>query len=123
MCGWVTAPLQHFEERQAAAPVRTALDSLFPDLQSISFRFIDPSINWLSMSVDILDLLEVNARWLLRTDPELALFGRYVVSKRLQDEEFQFSFPQLDGALNDLLKHHAGKMTELRVGRKPRLVK
>jgi len=30
---------------------------------------------------------------LLRTDPELALFGRYCVSRRLREEGFEFSFP------------------------------
>lgn len=45
-------------------------------------------------------------RWalpsILRTDPELALYGRYVVSKRLQDEDFEFQFPLLSDALRDL---------------------
>ncbi len=53
-------------------------------------------------------MVRVGAPWLLRTDPELALFGRYVVSKRLQDERFEFQFPQLAGALNDLLCRPAG---------------
>ncbi len=48
-------------------------------------------------------MVRVGAPWFLRTDPELALFGRYVVSKRLQDEQFEFQFPQLGQALNDLL--------------------
>jgi len=42
------------------------------------------------------------AYWLLRTDPELALYGRYVRSQRLADEQFEFRFPQLDLALRDL---------------------
>jgi len=40
---------------------------------------------------------------LLHTDPELALYGRYLVSKRLRDEGFEFRFPELRGALADLL--------------------
>jgi hypothetical protein len=40
---------------------------------------------------------------LLRTDPELALYGRYVVSRRLQEEQFDFQFRQLADALNDLI--------------------
>jgi uncharacterized protein len=40
----------------------------------------------------------------LRTDPELALYGRYVVSKRLQDERFGFRFGELRDAFNDLLR-------------------
>lgn len=39
----------------------------------------------------------------LRTDPELALYGRYVVPKRLQDQGFEFRFPDLGPALRDLL--------------------
>jgi NAD dependent epimerase/dehydratase family enzyme len=40
---------------------------------------------------------------LFRTDPELALYGRYVIPKRLQDESFQFQFPQLGQALAELM--------------------
>jgi uncharacterized protein (TIGR01777 family) len=47
-------------------------------------------------------MVRLGARWLLRTDPELALYGRYVVSKRLQEEKFEFQFPRLLEALNDL---------------------
>jgi uncharacterized protein len=52
-------------------------------------------------------MVRVGAPWFLRTDPELALYGRYVVSKRLQDEQFQFQYPQLREALNDLLDRRA----------------
>ncbi|MBL8829489.1 MAG: DUF1731 domain-containing protein [Planctomycetaceae bacterium] len=48
-------------------------------------------------------LLRLGARWLLKTDPELALYGRYVVSARLAEERFEFQFPELRGALADLL--------------------
>jgi uncharacterized protein (TIGR01777 family) len=48
-------------------------------------------------------MVRVGAPWLLRTDPELALYGRYVVSKRLQDEQFEFRFPHLGDALDDLV--------------------
>jgi len=40
---------------------------------------------------------------LLRTDPELALYGRYLVSRRLRELAFEFRFPELRGALADLL--------------------
>jgi len=46
---------------------------------------------------------------LMRTDPELALYGRFVVSKRLQQEGFEFQFPQLENALRDLLKTSGGE--------------
>lgn len=48
-------------------------------------------------------MVRFGARWLLRTDPELALYGRYVMPKRLQDEGFEFRFPRLDVALTDLV--------------------
>ena len=48
-------------------------------------------------------MVRLGAKWLLRTDPELALYGRYVVSKRLEEEGFEFQFPQLREALDDLL--------------------
>jgi uncharacterized protein len=59
-------------------------------------------------------------RFLLRTDPELALYGRYVVSKRLAGEGFEFQYPRLREALASLFrgekslnlpaKNHAGKV-------------
>jgi hypothetical protein len=48
-------------------------------------------------------MVRFGARWLLNTDPELALYGRYVISKRLTDEGFEFQFPNLAEALVDLL--------------------
>jgi uncharacterized protein (TIGR01777 family) len=49
-------------------------------------------------------MVRIGARLFMRTDPELALYGRYVVSKRLQEEGFAFQFPHLESALCDLLK-------------------
>ncbi|WP_090165388.1 DUF1731 domain-containing protein [Neolewinella agarilytica] len=40
---------------------------------------------------------------LFRTDPELALYGRYVVPQRLLEEGFDFRFPDLEGALGNLV--------------------
>lgn len=48
-------------------------------------------------------MVRIGAPLLLRTDPELALYGRYVVSRRLREEGFAFRFPSLDAALRDLL--------------------
>jgi NAD dependent epimerase/dehydratase family enzyme len=48
-------------------------------------------------------MVRLGAPLLLRTDPELALYGRYVVSRRLADEGFVWRFPELRGALADLL--------------------
>ena len=51
-------------------------------------------------------LVRFGARLLLRTDPELALYGRYVYPKRLEEEGFIFQFPCLREALRDLLGHN-----------------
>lgn len=48
-------------------------------------------------------MVRLAAPVLFRTDPELALYGRYVVSKRLANEGFQFRFTDLEAALRDLL--------------------
>ncbi|OJW22059.1 MAG: epimerase [Planctomycetales bacterium 71-10] len=48
-------------------------------------------------------LVRLGAPLVMRTDPELALYGRYVVSSRLAAEGFAFRFPEIDGALRDLL--------------------
>lgn len=47
-------------------------------------------------------MARLGARFLLRTDPELAIYGRYVVSRRLREEQFDFEFPTLAEALVDL---------------------
>jgi NAD dependent epimerase/dehydratase family enzyme len=48
-------------------------------------------------------MVRFGARWLLNTDPELALYGRYVVSKRLEEEKFEFRIANLGHALRDLV--------------------
>jgi uncharacterized protein len=40
---------------------------------------------------------------LMNTDPELVLLGRRCVPTRLMKEGFRFEFPELGGALQDLL--------------------
>ena len=40
----------------------------------------------------------------LGADPELALYGRYCVSRRLREEGFAFDFPEIEGALADLFR-------------------
>ncbi len=49
-------------------------------------------------------MVRVGAPLFMRTDPDLALYGRYVVSSRIQQEGFTFEFPDLENALRDLLK-------------------
>jgi len=48
-------------------------------------------------------MVRIGAPLLMRTDPELALYGRYVVSKRLRESDFVFRFPELGAALHDLI--------------------
>lgn len=47
-------------------------------------------------------MIQVGARILLRTDPELALYGRYVLPQRIMDEGFEFQYPELNQALKAL---------------------
>lgn len=47
-------------------------------------------------------MVRIGAPLVMKTDPELALYGRFVVSKRLAEEGFSFCFPRLDEALRDL---------------------
>ena len=47
-------------------------------------------------------LVRLGAPLVMRTDPELALYGRYCVPERLQDEGFEFEFSRLPEALTDL---------------------
>jgi len=61
-------------------------------------------------------MVRLGARWLLRTDPELALYGRYVISKRLAEERFEFRYPQLAPALNDLLSATPASMNSSEFG-------
>ena len=47
-------------------------------------------------------MVRIGAPLLMRTDPELALYGRYCVSRRLREEGFEFSFPDLESALQNI---------------------
>lgn len=49
-------------------------------------------------------LVRLGAPLVMRTDPELALYGRYCIPKRLQAEGFEFKFPTLSSALADLCR-------------------
>ncbi len=52
-----------------------------------------PAANW---------MVRLGAPLIMRTDPELAIYGRYCVSRRLREEGFDFMFPDLASALRDL---------------------
>lgn len=47
-------------------------------------------------------MVRIGAPLLLRTDPELALYGRYVRSRRLEEEAFEFELPTLRKAFEEL---------------------
>jgi uncharacterized protein (TIGR01777 family) len=47
-------------------------------------------------------MVRIGAPLVMRTDAELALYGRYCVSRRLQEDRFQFRFPDIQSALQDL---------------------
>jgi uncharacterized protein (TIGR01777 family) len=44
-------------------------------------------------------MVNIGAPLAMNTDPELALYGRYCVSRRLADEKFDFEYPRLADAL------------------------
>jgi len=47
-------------------------------------------------------ITRLGAKIIFRTDPELALYGRYVRSERLESKGYIFKFPTLEDALEDL---------------------
>jgi uncharacterized protein (TIGR01777 family) len=49
-------------------------------------------------------LVRLGAPLVMKTDPELALYGRFCVPRRLLSEGFTFEFPEVGSALRDLLK-------------------
>ncbi len=61
--------------------------------RAVGMPFGLPAFEW---------MVRLGAPLLLRTDPDLALYGRYVRSQRLADEGFQFSFPHLAEALAEI---------------------
>ncbi len=50
-------------------------------------------------------MVRIGAPLLLRTDPEIALYGRYVRSSRLEREGFTFTYPRLPEALVACFAH------------------
>jgi len=51
-------------------------------------------------------MVRIGAPLFLRTDPELVLYGRYVIPKRLMDEGFEFRFVELEPALKELYERN-----------------
>lgn len=64
-------------------------------------------------------MVRLGARYLLRTDPELALYGRYVVSRRLEEAGFKFHHPELRGALQEVLLRRDGNRVAASQGSRP----
>jgi len=48
-------------------------------------------------------MVRLAVHWILRTDPDLVLCGRYVVSTRLREAGFEFRYPELEEALRAVL--------------------
>ncbi len=48
-------------------------------------------------------MVRIGAKFIFRTDPELALYGRYVVPKRLQAAGFDFELGELENAIRDVM--------------------
>lgn len=47
-------------------------------------------------------MVKIGAPLIFKSDPELALYGRYCISKRLEEEGFEFKYPKLEAALQDI---------------------
>ncbi len=52
-----------------------------------------PAMSW---------MVKIGAPLILNTDPELALYGRYCISKRLKEDGFEFKYPNIDMALQNI---------------------
>ncbi|MBA2117024.1 epimerase [Bremerella alba] len=63
--------------------------------EAMGIRFGLPAFAW---------MVRLGAPLLLRTDPNLALYGRYVRSDKLREEGFAFQFPDVGPALQDITR-------------------
>ena len=91
--GLMNSAMQGFYIASAPHPVSQA-EFMRELRRAVGMPFGLPAFSW---------MVRVGARFLLRTDPELALYGRYVIPQRLEEEGFEFQRPQLRPALRDLL--------------------
>ncbi|MEP3481082.1 MAG: DUF1731 domain-containing protein [Fuerstiella sp.] len=86
----------------ASAPNPVSQKQFMKDLRSaVGMPFGLPAYEW---------MVRIAAPLILRTDPELALYGRYVKSARLEADGFPFAFAHLPAAFKDLF----GPATESR---------
>ncbi len=75
----------------ATAPNPVSQQQFMKELRkSMGMPIALPAFEW---------MVRLGAPLLMRTDPELALYGRYVTSRRLAEEGFKFQFPHLPEAL------------------------
>ena len=78
----------------ASAPIPVPKKEFMQKLRkAMKFPFGLPSPEW---------LVRFGAHYLFRTDPELALYGRYCVPKRLIDEGFEFEYPTIADAFSNI---------------------
>lgn len=84
----------------ATAPSPVSNAEFMRELRHVLRRPIGiPSPGW---------LVRLGAPVVMRTDPELAIYGRYCVSRRLREEGFEFAFFDLTAALQDLYGPRGG---------------
>ena len=50
-------------------------------------------------------MIKLGAKYIFKTDPELAIYGRYVKSVRLVDQGFTFKYPDLSQAFENLFSN------------------
>lgn len=78
----------------ATAPLPVSNAEFMKQLRrALRIPFGLPAFSW---------MVRVGAPLIFRTDPELALYGRYCVSRRLAEEKFEFEFGALEPALRSL---------------------
>lgn len=54
-------------------------------------------------------MVKIGAPLILNTDPDLALYGRYCISRRLKEEGFEFKYPTLETALQAIYSNKSEK--------------
>lgn len=78
----------------ASAPNPVSQKEFMRHLRSaVGMPFGLPAFEW---------MVRIAAPWILKTDPELALYGRYVKSARLEADGLGFKFSHLPDAFSDL---------------------
>jgi uncharacterized protein (TIGR01777 family) len=54
-------------------------------------------------------MVKIGAPLILKTDPELGLYGRYCISRRLEEEGFEFKYSTIDAALQAIYGNNGKK--------------